>query len=675
MSLFGNLCSTLSFVLWCSFLSPLCLQKSVGVLFRDDMVLTLRGGIRYRQKPPLFRCVAVNTTSAMSHWRTLAAIDAELVVVSEIRTNLSEQEVISRAVRSQGWSFVWAEPIIPGPNSGMQGRSGGTAIMHKDTWECSEGFALDLEAAPQNSLASLFTHKFNGSQLLVGPYYGRPEDKPMTCRDMARIAEAVSSSDLPFLVAGDVNIGDEDEQWLPTEALRIDTHLWDSHLKGVDPPATFHTKQASRRIDRIFVAPQMVQHMTRTYIDDDTVVPGHSAIGIELRLDNVEVTVQVARPSLTKGRQQAAPELVEYSRQEAIRQTQEIDWNNDIDYIFDHWSAIWEDFLRAKFNHCHKEPRARGRLAAKRKMHIAPLTPKRSLWMRKLSDLLHNLRLLRAQLALGRPGNAKLWAKLTNASKPISLRYGVPELELDGAAQPLEVMCAVIDSTYAFYWKVWKAELSQQRAVAKLAFRGLLSQHAGINRTTTRLLRPKHMGLPRVKVDDHIVAHPQEVLRHVQAAWSAFFQAEPLPVDREWLHLQAPAGHVHEYQVPAITGEMLTETIAKKSKATAPGQDSWHLDELAALPPEALCDLARLLNRCEIEQKLPAAMTHAWVALLPKSEDATPPLAVRPISVLTAGYRVWASMRATHLQAWAASRFQAAYVRGRSIHQCLGTSV
>ena len=84
----------------------------------------------------------------MSHWRTLAAIDAEFVVVSETRTNRSEQEVISRAVRSQGWDFVWAEPIIPGPNSGMQGRSGGTAIMHKDTWEYSERFALDLEAAP-----------------------------------------------------------------------------------------------------------------------------------------------------------------------------------------------------------------------------------------------------------------------------------------------------------------------------------------------------------------------------------------------------------------------------------------------------------------------------------------------------------------------------------------------
>ena len=38
----------------------------------------------------------------------------------------------------------------------------------------------------------------------------------MTCRDMARVAEAVSSSNLSFLVAEDMNIGDEDEHNLPT---------------------------------------------------------------------------------------------------------------------------------------------------------------------------------------------------------------------------------------------------------------------------------------------------------------------------------------------------------------------------------------------------------------------------------------------------------------------------
>ena len=80
-SLFGNMHSTLCIALWLR-LFPLCLQKRVGDLLFSEFRLALRGGIRYRHKPPPFRCVAVNTTSAMSHWRNLAAIDAEFVVLS-----------------------------------------------------------------------------------------------------------------------------------------------------------------------------------------------------------------------------------------------------------------------------------------------------------------------------------------------------------------------------------------------------------------------------------------------------------------------------------------------------------------------------------------------------------------------------------------------------------------
>ena len=42
--------------------------------------------------------------------------------------------------------------MISGANGGMQGRSGGAAIMHREAWEFSEHFVLDLEAAPKIAL-------------------------------------------------------------------------------------------------------------------------------------------------------------------------------------------------------------------------------------------------------------------------------------------------------------------------------------------------------------------------------------------------------------------------------------------------------------------------------------------------------------------------------------------
>ena len=68
-------------------------------------------------------------------------------------------------------------------------------------------------------------------------------------------------------------------------------------------------------------------------------------------------------------------------------------------------------------------------------------------------------------------------------------------------------------------------------------------------------------------------------------------------------------------------------------------------------------------------------MRDVWMALLPKQDAPTEPMAVRPISVLAILYRLWASTRALDMQTWASDtyhRWQLAYVKGRSSRNALG---
>ena len=133
--------------------------------------------------------------------------------------------------------------------------------------------------------------------------------------------------------------------------------------------------------------------------------------------------------------------------------------------------------------------------------------------------------------------------------------------------------------------------------------------------------------------------------------------------------MQCPPDRMPTYEIPEITAAMVKQALGRKAKRTAAGQDSWHMDELASLPKEALEGLARLYNVMEQQQRVPFAMAQAWMALVPKSASASAPLAVRPISVLASTYRLWASLRASQVQAWADvtfHRWQVAYVKGRS---------
>ncbi|KAJ9434934.1 Retrovirus-related Pol polyprotein from type-1 retrotransposable element R2, partial [Diplonema papillatum] len=86
-------------------------------------------------------------------------------------------------------------------------------------------------------------------------------------------------------------------------------------------------------------------------------------------------------------------------------------------------------------------------------------------------------------------------------------------------------------------------------------------------------------------------------------------------------------------------------------RAGVPGVDGWSTAELKKLPLPLLNALAEVFNAIEATGTWPNALLEAAVTLIPKDETLDP-LALRPITVTSAVYRLWASTRLRDVVQW-----------------------
>ncbi|KAJ9469098.1 Retrovirus-related Pol polyprotein from type-2 retrotransposable element R2DM [Diplonema papillatum] len=97
-------------------------------------------------------------------------------------------------------------------------------------------------------------------------------------------------------------------------------------------------------------------------------------------------------------------------------------------------------------------------------------------------------------------------------------------------------------------------------------------------------------------------------------------------------------------------------TIRRRLPASSPRSvrtfpDGWHLDELKALPDELLDGFATLFNLVEERGEWPKGMLTSLVSLIPKTDD-TSPTNLRPITVTSCVYRLWACRRLQDVMEW-----------------------
>ncbi|CAE8623234.1 unnamed protein product [Polarella glacialis] len=100
----------------------------------------------------------------------------------------------------------------------------------------------------------------------------------------------------------------------------------------------------------------------------------------------------------------------------------------------------------------------------------------------------------------------------------------------------------------------------------------------------------------------------------------------------------------------------------------SPGMDGWNVGELKLLPAPLLDLLAEMFNGIERSGKWPRPLECAMVSLISKGAGCEPN-DLRPITVMSVVYRVWAIRRLQNLRTWQekwASEAQFAYRSGRS---------
>jgi hypothetical protein len=156
------------------------------------------------------------------------------------------------------------------------------------------------------------------------------------------------------------------------------------------------------------------------------------------------------------------------------------------------------------------------------------------------------------------------------------------------------------------------------------------------------------------RADGTSTADPAEMDNILRVAWDPIFRMYSAIAEPEWAPFADRFGH---YIRPApmtlsdLTAADLRRALGRQGSHSAAGVEGWRVSELKELPDFLLGKLADLFNVIERTGQWPASLERALVSLIPKG-DGNEPLQLRPITVTSAIYRLWASARLRDAMAW-----------------------
>jgi hypothetical protein len=100
-----------------------------------------------------------------------------------------------------------------------------------------------------------------------------------------------------------------------------------------------------------------------------------------------------------------------------------------------------------------------------------------------------------------------------------------------------------------------------------------------------------------------------------------------------------------------ITADLIQSRLSITPARKATGLDGWSVADLKRLPAFVLAFLADFLNLVEDTGTWPDSLSTGYISLIPKGEGMQP-TQMRPLSVLSTIYRLWAGIRLVPVMAW-----------------------
>eukprot|EP00973_Karenia_brevis_P024766 3414417-Karenia_brevis.AAC.1 len=138
----------------------------------------------------------------------------------------------------------------------------------------------------------------------------------------------------------------------------------------------------------------------------------------------------------------------------------------------------------------------------------------------------------------------------------------------------------------------------------------------------------------------------------LRTSWLPYFQKytdTPEPSVDEFMAYFSEFIPRYSMAVADIKGSELKE-VAKRMSG-GPGMDGWRVAELKALPDVIFEMLAQVFNVIEKSAQWPTAVRAAHITLIDKGVGAKP-LDLRPVTVMSAAYRLWAARRLQDIKGW-----------------------
>ena len=147
--------------------------------------------------------------------------------------------------------------------------------------------------------------------------------------------------------------------------------------------------------------------------------------------------------------------------------------------------------------------------------------------------------------------------------------------------------------------------------------------------------------------------------------------AEPVP---SWDNFLQKYQHLipalPQFSLQPLSAKRLRAVLNKMSSHSAAGLDNWEVRTLKALPDQLLDALCVLYDTIESTGIWPTPLTAGYLCLIPKPDSDGSPASLRPLSILSVVYRLWASTRLQELMIWQESWAHSAQSGFRSGLDC-----
>ena len=142
------------------------------------------------------------------------------------------------------------------------------------------------------------------------------------------------------------------------------------------------------------------------------------------------------------------------------------------------------------------------------------------------------------------------------------------------------------------------------------------------------------------------------MLQLIHKAWSKYFDQTFSNSITDWERQYVKNIPNIRCPTPLLEAHHLRQVLATANAHATAGPDNWYTADLRELPDPALQQLAEIFNRVEKLGSFPSSMLRSWTSMIPKSPEPQPPTSLRPIAVLSALYRLYASARQATLSSW-----------------------